>query len=631
MENVVFVTSRLDADHGGLTSSLLNKARILHDEKGINSIILTFHATTNFKDIKSTIIERYNLKDKVEIYNINDYFREHDLSYEIKKYNIDTSSYIPIKINNNKFEYYKDGFKVLEIYYNKDNIKEVKHFNKNSVCTSKDVIDKDGYIYWQSFYSNQYLARQVFYRKDQTPFLTREFDAANKSDKVISIVLFVRKPIRFNSFNEFKEYFINLYIKAPLTYIVGEARGLDPVIMNIKNSYVRKIFMTHSIHIRPGTDIIRTGNRDVLNNLNNIDALVLLTKKQKEDIAKRFGTRNNYYVIPHSIQIPDIKENKISNKVVIVSRLHPEKRLDHSIKAFEKVVKKVPNATLHIYGEGEEKSKLQELINKLGLKNQVKLMGYSKEINTILQSADCSLLTSQYEGFALAIQESIANGTPVIAYDIKYGPSDMIDNDKNGYLVENGNINELSNHIIKYLNKSEKEKEKYNEYAIKKARNFSNQEFANAWVNLFEDLKIESSEMHPKVKLIDLQRPQFKKLTYKILLEVKLNTKDKIEPIFKGNFSHRSTIKDQENKIVDIVDAKIISVEKDTFILEIEFDAKHYPKNEIYDLSLSITSKDKFFDIEVGDKSKKINLSRLSHRKCKPFYTDENSNISFEL
>ncbi|RIM59057.1 hypothetical protein BU604_10145, partial [Staphylococcus arlettae] len=127
------------------------------------------------------------------------------------------------------------------------------------------------------------------------------------------------------------------------------------------------------------------------------------------------------------------------------------------------------------------------------------------------------------------------------------------------------------------------------------------------------------------------QRPQFKKLTYKILLEVKLNTKDKIEPIFKGNFSHRSTIKDQENKIVDIVDAKIISVEKDTFILEIEFDAKHYPKNEIYDLSLSITSKDKFFDIEVGDKSKKINLSRLSHRKCKPFYTDEDSNISFEL
>ncbi|RIM56487.1 glycosyltransferase, partial [Staphylococcus arlettae] len=189
------------------------------------------------------------------------------------------------------------------------------------------------------------------------------------------------------------------------------------------------------------TDIIRTGNRDVLNNLNNIDALVLLTKKQKEDIAKRFGTRNNYYVIPHSIQIPDIKENKISNRVVIVSRLHPEKRLDHSIKAFEKVVKKVPNATLHIYGEGEEKSKLQELINKLGLKNQVKLMSYSKKINTILQSADCSLLTSQYEGFALAIQESIANGTPVIAYDIKYGPSDMIDNDKNGYLVENGNIN----------------------------------------------------------------------------------------------------------------------------------------------------------------------------------------------
>lgn len=631
MTNIIFITSRLDENHGGLTSSLLNKARILYNEKNLNSIILTFHAVTNFNDVTSSILERYKLEGKAEIYNINEYFREKNLTFEHNKYNIDTSIYTSIKINDNKYEFYKYGLKRLEIFYSKNKIKEVKHFNKNNICTSKDVIDIDGYLYWQSYYLNNHLSRQVFFRKDKTPFLTREFDAVNKSDKIISLVLFEDKPIRFNSFNEFKEYFINYYIKAPITYLVGEARGLDSVILNIKNDYARKIFMTHSIHIRPDTDIIRAGNRKVLENLNEINALVLLTEKQKEDINKRFGHRDNYYVIPHSIAIPEVNQEKVDNKVVIISRLHPEKRLDHSIKAFEKVTKKIPNANLYIYGDGEEKSNLQNLINKLKLKNHVKLMGYSKEVNKILQSADCSLLTSQYEGFALVVQESIANGTPVIAYDIKYGPSDMIDNDRNGYLVENNNINELSNCIIKYLNKSQKDKAKYSNAAITKARNFSNQRFANSWVDLFDNLKIKSDEMNPTVKLIGLKHNQFNKSKYKIHLEVKLNSQNDVEPIFNGNVSHRSTTDNQETKIVNSVNTKILTSEKDLFNIELDFDAKLYKKREIYDINLSIKNKSKFFNLRIGDKTKKINLDKFSHRKCKPFYTDKYSNLSFEL
>ncbi|HCX2173244.1 TPA: glycosyltransferase [Staphylococcus aureus] len=628
MKNVIFITSRLDLEHGGLTSSLLNKSRILYDEKGLKSTILTFHAATNFEYVKSTIIQRYDLKDKVEIYNINEYFRSQNLKYEPKKYNINTQSYTPVKINENKFEYYKEGIKVIEIYYDKNKIKEVRHFGENSICTSKDIIDSDGYIYWRSFYSNRNLARQVFYRKDQTPFLTREFDFINASDKIISLVLFDGEPLRFNTFNEFKEYFIKKYIKKPITYLVGEARALDPVIMNIDNIYVRKVFMTHSIHIRPGTDIIRAGNRVVLNNLNNIDALVVLTEKQKEDIKNRFGERNNYYVIPHSIQVPEIKNVKVNNNVVIISRLHPEKRLDHSIRAFEKVVKKIPNATLSIYGEGQERENLQKLINKLGLQNQIKLMGYTKEINKVLQSADCSLLTSQYEGFALAIQESIANGTPVIAYDINYGPSSMIDNGKNGYLIKDGEVNELSNHIIKYLNKSKEEKKNFFENAIEKARKFSNQNFANSWFNLLEDLNTRTNNMCPTVSLIHLKRQKFNKLKYKIYLEVKLNCKEKIAPVFKGCFLRKTSDNNCEKEIVS---AKVISHNKNTFVLEIVFDAKKYEKGNSYDLSLLISHKDKFFDIPTEYKLKKINLTSLSHKKCKIYLVGKNNFIRFQL
>ena len=85
MADVIFITSRLDVNHGGLTSSLLNKAGILYDEKNIKSIILTFHADANFNRVKSDILERYNLKNKVDIlYAKNFYFNNYLLTHNLK-------------------------------------------------------------------------------------------------------------------------------------------------------------------------------------------------------------------------------------------------------------------------------------------------------------------------------------------------------------------------------------------------------------------------------------------------------------------------------------------------------------------------------------------------------------------
>ena len=46
-----------------------------------------------------------------------------------------------------------------------------------------------------------------------------------------------------------------------------------------------------------------------------------------------------------------------------------------------------------------------------------------------------SLITSNMEGFSLALLESLAHGVPVISYDIKYGPNELITPDFNGYLI----------------------------------------------------------------------------------------------------------------------------------------------------------------------------------------------------
>lgn len=631
MKNIIFITSRLDKDHGGLTASLLNKVRILYDYEGVKSKILTFHAAHDFEQTRAEIMKRYNLEDKVEILNLNEHFRKQCTKTDADKYQINTDNLLSVNVNDNKREFYDGGIKKLEIIYKNGLIHEVKHFSDNSICVQKDIIDKDGYLYWTSYYFNNKLSRQVFFKHDQTPITTREYDATSNNQKIKNVVLLEKEPTRFKSFDEFKEYFIKQFITDDYTYLVGEARAQDPNIMNINDERVRKIFMTHSIHMRPGSDVIRLGNRKVLNNLNDIDALVLLTYKQREDIVERFGYRNNYYVIPHSIKISEISEMKEDKKVVLISRLHEEKRLDHAIKAFKQVVKVMPDAKLYIYGDGEARIKLQNLINNLNLQENIKLMGYTNNVNPILQSATCSLLTPQYEGFALVIQESIANGTPVIAYDINYGPSDMIDDGVNGFLVKNGDIDALATSLIHYLNKTPSEHQQFSAAALAKAQQFSNENFAKSWMHLLENTEESEKGFNPEAILVNIKQKKINKNNFKIDVNVKLNTESNLDPQFKGLFYHRSTIENKETTKYNVVEPKVTALEDDLFRIEIPFHAEKFKKKEIYDLSLEVSEESQYHKIRIGNQRENFNIEQLATRKVKPYYTKDYDNLSFQL
>ena len=65
------------------------------------------------------------------------------------------------------------------------------------------------------------------------------------------------------------------------------------------------------------------------------------------------------------------------------------------------------------------------------------------------------LSTSKMEGFGLAILESLSVGTPVISYDVDYGPSELIQDGFNGYLVPQGDINQMVEKVDQLLNNTQ--------------------------------------------------------------------------------------------------------------------------------------------------------------------------------
>src|SRR5699024_12670644 len=87
----------------------------------------------------------------------------------------------------------------------------------------------------------------------------------------------------------------------------------------------------------------------------------------------------------------------------------------------------------------------------LGLQNHVFLRGYTNDANRVFGESIVSILTSKYEAFSFAIIESFINKTSVISYDVNYGPKDIITDGHDGYLIPEGDIEQLANRIIHLL------------------------------------------------------------------------------------------------------------------------------------------------------------------------------------
>jgi glycosyltransferase involved in cell wall biosynthesis len=122
--------------------------------------------------------------------------------------------------------------------------------------------------------------------------------------------------------------------------------------------------------------------------------------------------------------------------VVTVGRLHPVKGQDVLVEAFARVAASLPDAELHLIGDGEEHAALEELVWKRDIERQVRFLGRLErdEVRDALAQASLFVLPSRSEGLPLALLEAMAVGVPVVATDVG-GVSEVIRNDTEGVLV----------------------------------------------------------------------------------------------------------------------------------------------------------------------------------------------------
>lgn len=174
---------------------------------------------------------------------------------------------------------------------------------------------------------------------------------------------------------------------------------------------------------------------------------IMVQNNEQKNMFPSFLKRK-MFVLPNPVSNDFLKSTRTEPNnflIVAVGRLTEQKNFTLVIKAVKCIVNVYPNIRLNIYGDGPLRSSLDDLVKQLNLEANVFLMGRSENVKKILENASLFVLSSNFEGMPNALLEAMAIGVPCISTKCSTGPMELIENGKDGLLVDVDNIEEMVN------------------------------------------------------------------------------------------------------------------------------------------------------------------------------------------
>lgn len=183
--------------------------------------------------------------------------------------------------------------------------------------------------------------------------------------------------------------------------------------------------------------------------INYADVHWAISKYIEMKIRDLLMTHDKVFWVGNPVNL-NAKKISVKNnaRFLYIGRLeNKEKRIDVLIQALSRV--KQP-WQLDIYGDGPDRNELNKLAENLGINDFIQWHGWVKNPWEDIQNVTALILTSEFEGFGMAVLEALARGIPVISTD-SYGVRDLIFHGKNGWLVPKDNVIALTRQIEKII------------------------------------------------------------------------------------------------------------------------------------------------------------------------------------
>ena len=195
--------------------------------------------------------------------------------------------------------------------------------------------------------------------------------------------------------------------------------------------------------------------------LNYADRIICPANAIKDDLQINFGIRpDKMTTIYNPVQVDEIRANMLHHwgenrnniyRIVSAGTLEQRKGFDLLLDAISLVVKSHHNIHLTILGDGPEKENLNKQVLSLNLSDKVTLEGYLDNPYPYFADADLYVLSSRFEGLPNVVLESLACGTPVVAFNCPGGIDEIIINESQGVIVPGEDVHALSSAIEKQI------------------------------------------------------------------------------------------------------------------------------------------------------------------------------------
>lgn len=249
------------------------------------------------------------------------------------------------------------------------------------------------------------------------------------------------------------------------------------------------IGVIHTVHYRNNWDRAE-GYKSWLERYRDrgsVDRVVVTTKAQKKSLVEEMPADFEGRVEVAGHPAPQLQSSHSESRdrfsAVVVGRLDPNKRVDLAIQALALARREQPELHLKVYGVGADEARLKGVAREEGVADAVSFLGYATDLETVFGTAGVQLFTSLFEGYGLVLTEGFAFGVPSIAFDVPYGPRDLVEHGSNGLLVESGNVAALSEALLKIVS-SERRWLEFSRGAQRSALDRGVGPWATTWSNI---------------------------------------------------------------------------------------------------------------------------------------------------
>jgi len=486
---------------GGMTSMCMTRARNFLHYAGVNAPVLCFSLTGRFKALEASLKERGYLAAENQVLNVFEYYRAADLT---NRPEVQAPDWRGRRPHDSEFRHERiideDDLVIADVYRADDN-----------AIVYRECYRPDGSVYFvdQSHYNSE----------------------GARSKRRVWLIDQVGRPVGFyGGAGQFYYAWLDELVGDDRATFIFDDKSAATILRKYSRPNVLMITPIHSNHIKSAGDpergVFDPNRLQIFTESWRWDALVFLTRSQRQDYIARFGEASNLPVIANPIEIPDRDESdekRQTGRGVMVGRLASSKNIPSAIEAFRMAQEAVPNLSLDIYGEGDERSRIQEIIDSQGLSESVRLHGHVTGAAKEFGTAAFSLITSKFEGFALTGLESIARGCPVVAFNLRYGPPELIGDDEAGFIVPVNDVRAMANRIVD-LTTDHELANGMADRGRERAEQYSSESITQKWAELIAELW-EAKGAEPQIISVDASATAYRDSTGRVVVEAVLRWK----------------------------------------------------------------------------------------------------------